>query len=117
MGNDDAGTVARDYFDAWTSRQGPETVGKYLHEDFVFTAGPMRIEGRDAFMAGASWPEQATTVMVADAYSDGHGLQLYQATNGAHTVKIVEHLVISDGKIASSDVVADSAAFGAFMTG
>ena len=59
----------------------------------------------------------ATTEMIVDAYTDDQGLQLYAATNGKVTAKIAEHLVVRDGKIASTETITDSAAFGAFLAG
>ncbi len=114
---DETKTVARGYFDAWTGRSGPEIVGDFLAEGFVFTAGEMRVEGRDAFLSTAGWPEAAVTVMLADVYEGDHGSQLYEATNGKRSVRIAEHLRVEDGKIVSSDIVTDGAAFGACMAG
>jgi hypothetical protein len=55
--------------------------------------------------------------MIVDAYDGEHGLQLYAATNGSISVKIVEHLTVVDGRIASSETVTDNGAFGAFLAG
>ena len=117
MGSSATGDIARAYFEAWSGRQGKATVGAFLAEDYVFMAGPMRMEGRDAFLAAGQWPDDATTVLLADAYDDNTGFQLYEATNGANRVRIAEHMTFRDGLIATSEVITDSAAFAAFMTG
>ena len=77
----------------------------------------MRVDGRDQFLASAAWPEAARTEMIVDAYDGEHGLQLYAATNGPVTVKIVEHLTVADGRIEASETITDSALFGAFLAG
>ena len=117
MGTEETRTLARGYFDAWTSGGGNDTVGAFLADAFVFSAGPMRIEGRDAFLSSGAWPDSAVTVMVAEAYDGDRAFQFYEATNGDKKVRIIEHLTVADGKIATSEVVSDSAAFGAFMAG
>jgi hypothetical protein len=116
----DTARVARAYFDAWTDRRGPEALRELMAETFVFDSAMMRIEGREQFLAGAGsngWPEQAVTTMLADAYDGEHAFQLYAGTNGDKDVKIAEHLIIRDGKLVSSEVVVDAAAFMAFMAG
>jgi len=80
----------------------------------------MHIEGRDQFLAAAGatgWPEQAVTTLLAEAYDGEHAFQLYTGSNGGKNVKIAEHLVVRDGRLTSSEVVVDGAAFMAFMTG
>jgi SnoaL-like domain len=109
----DTERIARRYFDAWTSRDGA-TVAALLAPDFRFTAGEMRIEGRDAFLSGGAFPADAATRMVAEAYQDDRAFQMYDAARGERTVRIVEHLVVRDGLIASSEIVTDPAAFAAF---
>jgi ketosteroid isomerase-like protein len=107
-------TVARRYFDAWTSRDS-ETVAALLSPDFRFTAGDMTIEGRDAFLASGAFPADATTTMVAEAYQGDVGFQMYDATRRDRTVRIVEQLTVRDGRLVSSTFVADMAAFAAFV--
>ncbi len=109
--------IARAYFKAWSSKQGPEVVAAFLAEDYVFSAGPMRVEGRDAFLAAGQWPENAETVLLADAYEGDRGFQLYEASNGDKTVRIAEHMTLHGDRITASEVIADSVAFGAFMAG
>lgn len=116
----DTARVARAYFDAWTNRKGPEALRVLMAEAFVFDSAMMHIEGREQFLAGAGssgWPEQAVTTMLADAYDGEHAFQLYTGTSGSKNVKIAEHLIIRDGKLLSSEVVVDGAAFMAFMEG
>jgi hypothetical protein len=112
----DTARVARSYFDAWTARKGPETLRALMAPEFVFDAGPQRIEGREAFLAAGGWPERATTTMLAEVYDGDHAFQLYLGTSGDRQVKIAEHLTVRDGLIVSSEVVADGAAFQAFLT-
>jgi hypothetical protein len=109
-------TVARGYFDAWTSKN-TASVSEALAPDYEFTAGEMRIKGRDAFLAGASFPPNATVKMAAEAYDGDMAFQMYDATNGGKTVRIVEQLTVRNGAILSSTIVTDQAAFGAFMQG
>lgn len=108
--------VARGYFDAWTSKNTP-AVREALAEDYTFAAGEMRISGRDAFLAGAAFPPAATVKMVAEAYDEGTAFQMYDATNGGKTARIVEQLTVRDGHVTASTIVTDQAAFGAFMQG
>ncbi len=107
--------VARQYFENWTSRRGPDALRDLMAEDFTFRAGEMTIEGREAFFAGAGWPERATTELLAEAYDGEHAFQLYEATNGPASVKIADHLTLRDGRIASAEVVCDAERFGKFM--
>jgi ketosteroid isomerase-like protein len=106
-------SVARRYFDAWTSRDS-EAVAALLSPDFRFTAGDMTVEGRDAFLASGAFPADATTTMVAEAYQGDVGFQMYDATRRDATVRIVEQLTVRDGRLISSTFVADMAAFAAF---
>jgi ketosteroid isomerase-like protein len=107
--------IARAYFDAWSSRRGPDALRPLLAEDFVFDAGPIHLEGREAFLGATEWPARATTTLVAEAYDGEHAFQLYEAVNGTVRIRSAEHLVVRDGAIASSEIVGDLAAFQAFM--
>ena len=109
----DARQIARRYFDAWTSGD-TDTVAALLAPDFSFAAGDLRIDGREAFLAAGAFPRDATTSMVAEAYEDDVAFQLYDATRGARTIRVVEQLTVRDGRIASSVFVTDMAAFMAF---
>jgi ketosteroid isomerase-like protein len=103
-------TIARRYFDAWTSRD-TATVVTLLSDGFQFAAGDMRIEGREAFLDAGAFPSDATTTMVAEAYQGDIGFQMYDATKGTTTVRVVEQLRVENGKIASSTFITDMAAF------
>src|SRR3954471_667615 len=115
MSTDDTARVGRAYFDAWSHRRGPDALRPLLAEDFVFDAGPVHIEGREAFLGASDWPARATTTLVAEAYDGEHAFQLYEARNGFARIRSAEHLVVRDGAIASSEIVGDLAAFQAFM--
>lgn len=52
----------------------------------------MRIEGRDGFLDVGAFPSDATTIMVAEAYQGEIGFQMYDATKGSSTVRVVEQL-------------------------
>jgi hypothetical protein len=64
----------------------------------------------DAWTSG----DHATVTMVAQAYQDEVGFQLYDASRGERTIRVAEQLTIRDGRIASSNFVTDMAAFAAF---
>ena len=115
MSTEDTARIARAYFDAWTSRRGPDALRPLLAADFVFDAGPVHIEGREAFLGAAEWPARARTTLEAEAYDGEHGFQLYRAVNGTARIRSAEHLVVRDGVIAATEVVGDLAAFQAFM--
>jgi hypothetical protein len=120
MPTTDTARVARAYHEAWTNRQGPQALRELMSEAFVFDSAMMRIEGREAFLAGVGaggWPERAVTSLLAEAYDGEDAFQLYTATNGGKQVKIAEHLLVRDGAIMASEVVVDGAAFAAFMAG
>ena len=53
--------------------------------------------------------------MVAEAYEGEVAFQMYDATRGDTTVRIVEQLTVRHGVIASSVFVTDRAAFAAFV--
>jgi hypothetical protein len=106
--------TARSYFEARTSGDGA-TVAALLAPDFTFAAGDLSIEGREAFLNAGAFPRDAHTTMVAQAYQGETALQLYDATRGPHTVRIVEQLTVRDGVIRSSMFVADMAAFQALL--
>jgi ketosteroid isomerase-like protein len=101
--------IARRYFDAWTLGDR-DTVTALLAPDFTFAAGDRRIEGRDAFLDAGAFPRDATTTMVAEAYQDDVAFQMYDATRGARTIRVVEQLTVRDGRIASSVFVTDMGA-------
>jgi hypothetical protein len=86
-----------------------------LAEHFVFDAGPIHIEGREAFLGASDWPARATTTLVAEAYGGEHAFQLYEAVNGFARIRSAEHLVVRDGAIVSSEILGDLAAFQVFM--
>jgi hypothetical protein len=52
--------------------------------------------------------------MVAEAYQDDMAFQMYDATRGGQTIRVVEQLTVRDGRIASSVFVTDMAALAAF---
>jgi hypothetical protein len=107
--------VARAWFEAWTNRRGADVLRELMDERFAFAAGPVRLEGREAFLAAAAWPERATTTLVAEVYDGEHGFQLYEAVNGMASIRVAEHLTVRDGVLAASEVVADQAAFAVFL--
>lgn len=53
--------------------------------------------------------------MVAEAYQDYVAFQMYDATRGARTIRVVEQLTVRDGSIASSLFVTDMTSFMAFI--
>ena|ERR1700730_2428443 len=110
-------SIARRYFDAWTSGKGADVLRPLLLPEFVFEAGKHRVEGREAFLSGGRWPSGATTKMLSDGYDGEDAFQLYEAAHSAAQVKIVEHLIVRDGLIVSSEIVVDGADFLAFMAG
>jgi hypothetical protein len=115
MSTEDTARVARAYFEAWTDRRGPDALRPLLAEGFVFDAGPVHLEGREAFLGASEWPARARTTLVAEAYDGEHAFQLYEAVNGSARIRSAEHLVVRDGVIVSSEIVGDQAAFAAFM--
>jgi hypothetical protein len=115
VSTEDTARVARAYFEAWTNRRGPDALRPLLAEGFVFVAGPVHIEGREAFLGAAEWPPRATTTIQAEAYDGEHAFQLYEAVNGAARIRSAEHLVVRDGVIVATEIVGDLAAFQAFM--
>src|SRR3954467_3783913 len=115
MSTEDTARVARAYFDAWSNRRGPDALRPLLDERFVFDAGPVHIEGREAFLGAAEWPARARTTLVAEAYEGEHGFQLYDAVNGTARIRSIEHIVVRDGVIVAGEIVGDLAAFQVFM--
>ena len=115
MGTEDTARIARAYFDAWSNRRGADALRRLLAADFVFDAGPVHIEGREAFLGASEWPARATTTLHAEAYDGEHAFHLYEAVNGMTRIRSAEHLVVRDGTITSSEIVGDLAAFQAFM--
>ncbi|WP_020388366.1 nuclear transport factor 2 family protein [Kribbella catacumbae] len=108
--------IARRYFDAWTAGD-TATVATLLAPDFRFVAGDMTIDGREAFMDSGAFPRDATTTMVAEAYQDEIGFQMYDAARGDRTIRIVEQLTVREETIVSSVFVTDTAAFMGFLAG
>jgi hypothetical protein len=115
MSTDDTARIARAYFDAWSNRRGPDALRPLLAEDLVFDAGPVHIEGREAFLGAAEWPARARTTLEAEAYDGEHGFQLYSAVNGTARIRSAEHLVVRGGVIVATEIVGDLAAFQVFM--
>jgi len=115
VSTEDTARIARAYFEAWSNRRGPDALRPLLAEAFVFDAGPVHIEGREAFLGAAEWPARATTTLLAEAYDGEHGFQLYEAVNGSARIRSIEHLVVRDGVIAATEIVGDLAAFQVFM--
>ncbi len=81
---------------------------------FIFAAGDLKIDGREAFLGAGALPKDASTTMVGEAYQDDVAFQLYDATRGDLTIRVAEQLTVRDGRIASFNFVADMAAFAAF---
>jgi ketosteroid isomerase-like protein len=108
--------IARRYYDAWTSGDS-NAVATLLSPTFRLEAGDYRIDGREAFLDGGAFPRDATVTMVAEAYQDEVAFQMYDATRGDRTIRVVEQLAVRDGKIVSSVFVTDMAAFAAFVGG
>jgi hypothetical protein len=115
VSTDDTTQVARAYFDAWSNRRGADALRPLLAEGFVFDAGPVHIEGREAFLGASEWPARARTTLEAEAYDGEHAFHLYEAVNGLARIRSAEHLVVRDGVIVSSEILGDLAAFQAFM--
>jgi hypothetical protein len=115
MSTEDTARIARAYFDTWSNRRGAEALRPLLAEDFVFDAGPIHMEGREAFLGASEWPARARTTLVAEAYDGEHAFQLYEAVNAMARIRSAEHLVVRGGVIASSEIVGDLAAFQVFM--
>ena len=115
MSTDDTARVARAYFETWSERRGPDAMRPLLAERFVFDAGPVHIEGREAFLGAAEWPARATTTLVAEAYDGEHGFQLYEAVNGTARIRSAEHIVVRGGVIVATEILGDLAAFQVFM--
>jgi hypothetical protein len=115
MSTEDTARIARAYFDTWSNRRGAEALRPLLAEDFVFDAGPIHMEGREAFLGASEWPARARTTLVAEAYDGEHAFQLYEAVNGMARIRSAEHLVVRGGVIASSEIIGDLAAFQVFM--
>jgi hypothetical protein len=90
-------------------------VAALLAPDFSFSAGDLRIDGREAFLASGAFPRDATVTMVAEASEDDVAFQLYDATRGDRTIRVAEQLTVRDGQIAGSVFVTDMAAFMAFV--
>jgi ketosteroid isomerase-like protein len=110
----DTQQIARRYFDAWTTGDST-TVATLLSPTFHFAAGDISIDGRNAFLDSGAFPKDATTTMVAEAYQDGVAFQMYDATRGDRTVRVVEQISVREGKIASSAFVTDMTAFATFV--
>lgn len=53
--------------------------------------------------------------MVAEAYQDDVGFQMYDATRGDRTIRVVEQLTVRDGRITSAVFVTDLASFATFV--
>ena len=115
MSTEDTARVARAYYETWTERRGPDALRPLLAERFVFDAGPIHIEGREAFLGAAEWPARARTTLVAEAYDGEHGFQLYEAVNGTARIRSAEHIVVRDGVIVATEILGDLAAFQVFM--
>jgi hypothetical protein len=115
VSTEDTARVARAYFEAWSERRGADALRPLLAETFVFDAGPVHIEGREAFLGAAEWPARARTTLVAEAYDGEHAFQLYEAVNGLARIRSAEHIVVRDGVIAATEIVGDLAAFQVFM--
>src|SRR3954471_15950564 len=115
MSTSDTARIARAYFDPGWNRRGADALRPLLAPDFVFDAGPIHIEGREAFLGATEWPARATTTLHAEAYEGEHAFQLYEAVNGMARIRSAEHLVVRAGAIAASEIVGDLAAFQAFM--
>ena len=115
MSTDDTARVARAYFETWTERRGPDALRPLLAETFVFDAGSIHIEGREAFLGAAAWPARARTTLVAEAYDGEHAFQLYEAVNGLARIRSAEHIVVRGGVIVATEILGDLAAFQVFM--
>jgi hypothetical protein len=108
--------IAQRYFNAWTSRDR-KTVTSLLAEEFHFAGMGASVTGREAFLNAASFPPDAETRMVAEAYQGELGFQLYESARAGRSVLIAECLTVRNRQIVSSTLVTDGAAFMAFAQG
>ena len=115
MSTEDTARVARTYYETWTERRGPDALRPLLAATFVFDAGPVHIEGREAFLGAAEWPARARTTLIAEAYDGEHGFQLYEAVNGTARIRSAEHIVVRGGVIVATEILGDLASFQVFM--
>jgi SnoaL-like protein len=116
MSTEQTAELARAYFKAWTSGDRDGVAGA-LAEDFVFDSAMVTLHGRQAVLDSQAWPPGATTTIVAEAYQDDQGFQMYDAVNGANTVRVVENLRVREGRLVHSTVVVDASDFRAFFGG
>lgn len=116
--HDDATPLTQDvvsrYFAAWMGRDAAAT-HELLADDFRFTGLGMEIRGREAFLDAGAFPPDARTTLVAQVCQGSEAFQMYDSVRGPFSVRIVEHLTVANGRLASSAFVTDGAAFAAFV--
>lgn len=88
-----------------------------MSEAFVFNTGTEAIEGRETFLGAGGWPQDAATTLRSAASDGRDAFQLYEAVNGNTRVKVAEHRRVREGLILASEIVVDTAAFAALITG
>lgn len=117
MPTDETRTIARRYFEAWTTRD-TDTTRSLLDEQLHFTLGTgITVDGREAFLEGERWPEGVAVDLVSEAYDGEVAMQLYDARNGDVTLRVAERFEVCNGVIADIAFVTDMASYPAFMAG
>ena len=103
--------VMRAYFDAWANGDS-EGIVEIMADDcqLTTTADSFRVSGR-------TWPRDIIVKMVAEAYADDHGFHMYDATHGAVTIRIVEHITVQNGLVTSITASCDRESYEAFCAG
>ncbi len=116
---DETQAVATQYFAAWTARD-TEKVKSFLDENLKFSfvaGGVFVVEGRENFLSGEAWPEGVKVDLVAEAYQDDTAFQMYDAVNGAATLRVVEKFTVCNGRIHDIIFVTDQGAYERFKNG
>lgn len=117
MSTNDTRSIARRYFEAWTTRD-TDTTRSLLAEDLHFTLGTgITVDGRETFLEGERWPEGVAVNLVSEAYDGEVAMQLYDARNGDVTLRVAERFQVRGGLIADIAFVTDMASYPAFMAG
>ena len=108
--------VVRAYFDAWT--QGDvATASQYLADDLTFSGSVRNLNNAaDYVVALRDFRKLVTNGndLVSELYGDTEATLVYESHTVAGTIRMAEHIRLTDGKISSIILIFDPTALLAF---
>jgi hypothetical protein len=108
--------IVRGYFDAWT-RGDVLAAGQYLADHFTFFGALKSLDSAAEYLATLSDYRKLVTTgnnVISELYGDDEATLIYDSHTLAGTIRIAEHIRLTDGQISSIILILDPTALRAF---